>query len=94
MHQVLGDLPFVQIYLDDLIIHSDSVDEHLNQLATVFENLRKSGLKINEKKCQWLQSEIQVLGHVVGHTQVKMDKEKITAVQNFAPPRNLKLLVL
>jgi hypothetical protein len=52
MYQILGDLPYVQIYLDDITIHSRSFNEHIKHLHVVCDRLREANLKINALKCK------------------------------------------
>ena len=52
MYQVLGDLPFVEIYLDELTIHSATFEEHINHIKEVLQRLDKASLKINFNKCK------------------------------------------
>jgi hypothetical protein len=63
MYQVLGHLKFVQIYLDDVTIHSHTFREHQEHLKEVFHCLRTACLKINFSKCVWFQSQVPILGH-------------------------------
>jgi len=90
MNRILGDLQFVQIYLDDLTIHSGTFEEHLDHIEIVLERLGKINLKLNLDKCQWFQREIHILGHIVTKNSVLMDKAKIQAVSEMQPPKNVK----
>lgn len=80
------------VYLDDIIIHSSSLEQHCYDLQAVFDRLRDVGLTINIKKCQFFRTSLKFLGHVVSVAGVKVDEEKTQAVQAFPPPRNLKEL--
>ena len=53
MHQTLGAFNFVEIYLDDMTIHSKTFDEHVSHVRKVLDALRSSNLKINSEKCTW-----------------------------------------
>jgi len=67
MNRIFFDLinDCVQIYLDDIIIYSDSFEKHLIYLSKVFNILRKYNLKLNIEKCHFCQTEIEALGHKV-----------------------------
>jgi hypothetical protein len=52
------------VYLDDVILFSKTIKDHLNHLRTVFDLLRKAGLKIKPSKCIFLQTEVEYLGHI------------------------------
>jgi hypothetical protein len=66
MQQVLGDfVNFVEIYLDDITVHSKNEKEHLMHLIQVFKRIKQANLKINGAKCNWFASKIQPSGHIV-----------------------------
>ena len=77
--------------MDDLvIIGGNTVEEHLANIEKVFAILQKANLKLNPNKCKFFQTEAKLLGHIVGHNQIKVDDEKVIAVRNWIPPRNVK----
>ena len=90
MFQVLGGRTYVEIYLDDITIHSKTLEEHFKHIELVAEALKKAQLKIKPSKCRWVCEEIKLLGHVVSGGHVAMDPDKISAVQKRVPPKNLK----
>ena len=65
MSRLLGHLPFVKVYIDDIIVFSSTLTEHFEHLRTVFAILRKANLKLNPEKCQFICQEVKVLGHIV-----------------------------
>ena len=71
MQQVLSGVnpndgpSFVTAYIDDLLVFSSSLQEHLDHLYQVIHRLREVGLKVNPAKCQFIRREIQYLGHVI-----------------------------
>jgi len=79
----------VVVYLDDVNIFSKTWEEHLKHLENVFERIKKAGLKLSPKKCQFGNSELKFLGHIVGQDGIKMDPAKIEKVQNFPKPVNV-----
>uniref|UniRef100_A0A388MCB1 Reverse transcriptase domain-containing protein n=1 Tax=Chara braunii TaxID=69332 RepID=A0A388MCB1_CHABU len=54
---------FVLIYLDDILVYSRSLDEHVEHLGTVLERLRQAKYKANRDKCEFAQQELEYLGH-------------------------------
>ena len=58
----------VLIFLDDLLVYSDTPVEHLEHLEKVFLKLRAAGLKLNPKKCDLFQTQVNYLGHVLDKT--------------------------
>ena len=80
------------VYLDDIIVFSQDVKEHLRRLELVFQKLREHGLKIEPKKCQFFCPKVTFLGHVVSADGVATDPEKTEAVTKWPTPRTLKEL--
>ena len=76
------------VYLDDIIIFGQSIEEHNNNLAIVLQRLRELGLKIQPDKCEFLKPELEYLGHIVTADGVKPNPKKIEAVKNFKIPTN------
>lgn len=88
LRPVLGR--FVFVYLDDIIIFSETYDEHVRHLKEVFRLLRDAGLRINWEKCQFLQPYVEYLGHVVGQGEIRVIPKKVEAVLNLPPPTRRK----
>ena len=61
------------MYLDDIIILGSSFDDHLQNLQLVFERVQKAGLKLQPKKCAFLQTSVAYLGHIVSREGVSTD---------------------
>ena len=90
MQQVLGDLPYVQIYIDDITVHSTTFDDHMMHLGEVMRRLKEANLKVNYDKCVWFRKQVAILGHVVGSHTVKMNPAKVSTIDNMNPPKNIK----
>lgn len=92
MDAVLSDIKykFVFHYLDDLVIYSDSVHEHIQHLREVFSRLRKAGLTVNPRKVVFACSNISFLGHMVSGEGISIDPERVRAVEEYPRPRNVK----
>ena len=80
----------VLVYIDDICIHTKTLEEHLEVLRKVFGRLRKAKLKINRAKCLWLAKEIKLLGHIITKGVIKMDPNKMKAILNRKAPLNVK----
>jgi len=78
------------VYLDDNIVYSADVDEHIERLEKLFERLRSANLKLKPSKCKLLRLELSFLGLVVSRRGVGTDPEKIRAVQNWPVPTDVK----
>ena len=83
---------FVMVYLDDVIIYSETFEQHLEHLQIVFNRLKKAGLKLNPDKCDFVKSELEFLGHVVSDKGIRTDPAKIEKVKNFPIPTNITQL--
>ena len=78
---------FLVIYLDDILIFSCSLEEHLKHLSMVFKRLQENKLIINLEKCTFLQKELTFLGFVISQGTLKMDPSKVEAIVNWPPPK-------
>lgn len=79
-----------QPYIDDIVVSSFTVDEHLKQLREIFNCLKNNNIILNRKKCNFLQSSVGVLGHVVDETGIRPSPEKLFSIVNFATPTCIK----
>ncbi|KAK8757404.1 hypothetical protein V5799_004966 [Amblyomma americanum] len=88
MDTVLADLKWQSclVYLDDVVIFSNTVEEHLRRLRTVFEAIRSAGLSLNPEKCHFAFEELKFLGHIVSAKEVSPDPDKTAAVAAFPVP--------
>ncbi|KAF1334018.1 reverse transcriptase, partial [Globisporangium splendens] len=89
---------FAPSYLDDIFVHSKTtngksdVDVHLDHLRQVFQVMRENKLYANLKKCMFFAPEIPVLGCFVGKSGVRVDPEKVKAIDDWPVPQNVKQL--
>ena len=79
-------------YLDDILVYSTTIAEHLERLEVVFVKLQKFGLKLAPNKCSLFKTEVLYLGHQVSAEGIATDPKKIEAVSNWAVPTTLKEL--
>ena len=89
---VFTGLPVWLVYLDDNIVFSRMVAEHLGQLRDVFTRLKNAGLKLKPSKCHLLQNKICYFGHVVSGKGIETDPDKIRSVFDWPTPLNHKNL--
>lgn len=78
------------IYLDDIIVPSLSIEDGLEKLKKVFKVASDNGLQFNFKKCKFLHTKIEFLGHIVENNTISPSTNKTNAVLNFPEPRTLK----
>ena len=83
MDKVIDGLENVISCFDDIIIFTDTWEDHLTTLKSVLSRLSESKLKIRPSKCTVGMNEIECLGHVVGSVQVKPDNSKMKAMVDF-----------
>ncbi|CAJ0940530.1 unnamed protein product [Ranitomeya imitator] len=80
----------VLLYLDDVIVYSKTYEQHLKDLAEVFEALSRYGMKVKPSKCHLLKPKVQYLGHIVSSEGVAPDPEKITTIRDWPRPTSAK----
>ena len=80
---------FVVVYFDDILVYSRSLEEHVEHPRIVLNVLRKERLYANLKKCDFCQSELVFLGFVVSSAGIKVDQEKVKAIQEWPRPTSI-----
>lgn len=80
----------VFVYLDDLLIVSDTFERHLSVLREVAKQIRAAGLTINVEKSKFCVTEVRYLGHLIGNGVIQTDPEKISAIVDFPVPRSVR----
>ena len=90
MHLVLKGLCWSDclVYLDDIIIFGQTLQQHRERLLLVLSRLAEAGLKINPKKCKLLSERVIVLGHVVTRDGISTDPEKVRVIKEWPVPEN------
>ena len=81
---------FVSVYLDDILVFSRTLEDHLMHLHTVIHRLKEVGLKLKPTKCRFVQHELEYLGHIVSREGLKTNPRLVTAVQDFPLPRTVR----
>ncbi|KAM3344010.1 hypothetical protein P3S68_026101 [Capsicum galapagoense] len=77
---------FVVIYLDDIVVYSSSMKEHVRHLQIVFNVLRENELCVKREKCTFAQTKVQFLGHTISQGQIQMDCDKVEAIRDWEVP--------
>ena len=92
MNQILRPYidKFVLVYLDDILIYSNSDEEHLEHLRLVFEALREYKLYAKPSKCTFNQQTVEFCGHLVGQGVTRVLDSKVKAIQEWPQPRNVQ----
>ena len=81
---------WVIIYLDDILVFSETEEEHERHVETVLELLRKHELYTKPSKCMWGVSQVDFLGHVVSRGGIAMDSGKVKAIRDWPEPQNAR----
>ena len=94
MERVLGELKgkICFVYIDDIIVFSQTQEQHLRDLDAVFQKLHQAHLTLNVRKCHLLRAELTFLGHVVSGKGVEVDPSKVDAIAAYPAPTDLKSL--
>ena len=85
-----GTGEFSDAYIDDIVVYSQSWEEHMDHLRLVLQRLRLAGLTVKTRKCQLGTNKCVYLGYVIGNGEVRPESSKLKAVQEFSVPHTKK----
>ena len=87
MNQILRECQdIVGAYINDIVVYSNSWEDHLGHLERVLQCLEDAGLRVKWKKCNFACSKVHYLGHVIGQGQIEPDEKKVIAVRDYPKP--------
>jgi len=91
MNFVLCGLSYMTclVYLDDIIVFGRTFDEQLVRLREVFGRIQQANIKLKPTKCSLFRRSVFFLGHVVSEKGIAMQTEKVQAIRDWPPCRNL-----
>ena len=81
---------FAAVYIDDIIVHSNSYEDHLEHLRKIFETLRAQKLYAKASKCSFAQREVEFCGYVINANGISTQASKIQAIKEWPPLSNPK----
>ena len=81
---------FVAAYLDDILIFSETLQDHLTHLRKVIDRLKSANLKLKPAKCMFVRKEVEYLGHIITANGLKPNPRITDAVRNFPTPENVQ----
>ena len=79
----------VCVYLDDIIIYSENMDDHERHLQCVFDRLRDAGLRLKPTKCFFGLKQVKLLGYILNGDGIHTDPDKVQAIREMSPPKNV-----
>ena len=80
----------MEVYVDDMLVKSLDKERHLDDIQETFDTLRQYNMKLNSSKCAFGVSSSKFLGFMVSHRGIEANPDKIQAILNMEPPRNIK----
>ena len=80
------------VYIDDVIVFSESISDHVKRLEEVFERFESAGWKLKAQKCFFGNTEVAFLGHRISADGISPDTEKVRAIYDFPKPTNVSEL--
>ena len=80
----------IEIYVDDMVVKSKVVSEHLGDLGSTFGVLRKHKLRLNASKCSFGVESGKFLGYMVTHRGIEVNPDQIKAINDLKPSQNAK----
>jgi hypothetical protein len=92
MDVLLADAEIVLTYIDDVLVHSRSHEEHLRHLSAAIDKIGAANLQLNPKKCVFGSDSVEYLGHTLSGDVVRPGQDKAKAMQRAQPPRSVKEL--
>ena len=92
MDEILGDIPRVFVYIDDILVASDSMEQHLADLDIVFKTLAANGMVVQRPKCVLGKPSLEFLGYQVDSTGISPLKDRVSAIEQTTPPTSIKEL--
>jgi transposase InsO family protein len=92
MEAVLRNINNVLVYIDDLLVHTATHDDHLQVLEKVFERLHANHLKVNLEKCVFGNQEVSYLGFTLTPEGIKPGRNKLQAIKDAKPPTTIKMV--
>ena len=82
--------PTIAVYVDDIVVKTARACDLIANLAATFANLRRFNIKLNPEKCVFGVPKGKLLGYIVSERGIEANPEKIAAISNMGPIRNVK----
>ncbi|XP_014473234.1 PREDICTED: uncharacterized protein LOC106743678, partial [Dinoponera quadriceps] len=82
--------PYITMYLDDILIASETPEQQIEQLDELFRALQQAGIKLNREKCEFLKPRVSFLGHNLSETKIEMTRSTKEAIRAFPTPQSVR----
>ena len=93
MSELLGDMDFVRVYIDDILIISDGTfEDHMAKLNQVLTRIETKGFRANVRKCFFARPSLEYLGYWLTRQGVQPQPKKVEAICRISAPRNRRQL--
>ena len=80
----------IEVYIDDMVVKSKVVSEHVGDLANIFEILRRHKSRLNASKCSFSVGSRKLLGYMVTYRGIEVNLDQIKAINGLQAPQNPK----
>ena len=80
----------IEVYVDNMVVKSKVVSEHVGDLGNIFEILRKHKLRLNASNCSFGVGSGKFLGYMVTHREIEVNPDQVKEINSLQPPRNPK----
>ena len=80
----------IKVYIDDMVVKSNEVSDHVDDLENIFGTLRKHKLHLNASKCSFGVGSGKFLGYIVTHRRIEVNPNQVKTINNLQPPWNPK----
>ena len=91
MQEILSEFMHnrIIVYQDDILIMSETFDEHLDLLERIMTTLVRYGIKVKLEKCEFFRESVSFLGHVIDNTGIRKDPKFIKKIKEYPKPSNI-----
>ncbi|ODM90370.1 Transposon Ty3-I Gag-Pol polyprotein [Orchesella cincta] len=83
---------YCYLYVDDVVIYSKNLTEHLRKLTAFFNKLRETNLTLRIQKCEFAMHEIKLLGYIISQKGIRVDPSKVEAINRMPRPTTVKMV--
>ena len=90
MNQILLGLEGVECNIDDVLVHGKDQQQHDERLGAVLKRLLEAGVTLNLDKCVFSTKQVKFLGHVISSNGIEVDPDKVKAITDLPPPKNVQ----